>query len=66
MARARLRDRHQDSLRRKLQVLKAEQAFTIPTNEGASVFDLELRQEQLQEPKPGTSNEEEAESDEEK
>lgn len=26
MARARLRDRHQESLRRKLQVLKAEQA----------------------------------------
>lgn len=30
MARARLRDRHQESLRRKLQVLKAEQAATVP------------------------------------
>lgn len=31
MARARLRDRHQESLRRKLQVLKAEQAVVLPT-----------------------------------
>lgn len=31
MARARLRDRHQESLRRKLQVLKAEQAVVAPT-----------------------------------
>lgn len=30
MARARLRDRHQDNLRRKLQVLKAEQAVALP------------------------------------
>lgn len=37
MARARLRDRHQESLRRKLQVLKAEQAVAVPTvSEGAS------------------------------
>lgn len=37
MARARLRDRHQESLRRKLQVLKAEQAVVIPTvSEAAS------------------------------
>ncbi|XP_076272794.1 cactin, spliceosome C complex subunit [Rhynchophorus ferrugineus] len=30
MARARLRDRHQESLKRKLQVLKAEQAVSVP------------------------------------
>lgn len=30
MARARLRDRHQDNLRKKLQVLKAEQAVVTP------------------------------------
>lgn len=37
MARARLRDRHQESLRRKLQVLKAEQAVAVPTvSEAAS------------------------------
>lgn len=37
MARARLRDRHQDSLRRKLQVLKAEQAVAVPSvSEAAS------------------------------
>lgn len=30
MARARLRDRHQENLRRKLQVLKAEQAVAVP------------------------------------
>ncbi|XP_030765831.1 cactin [Sitophilus oryzae] len=32
MARARLRDRHQESLKRKLQVLKAEQAVALPEN----------------------------------
>lgn len=32
MARARLRDRHQDCLRRKLQVLKAEQAVVLPAS----------------------------------
>lgn len=30
MARARLRDRHQDNLRKKLEVLKAEQAVAAP------------------------------------
>ncbi|XP_060535456.1 splicing factor Cactin [Cylas formicarius] len=33
MARARLRDRHQESLKRKLEVLKAEQAVSLPTQE---------------------------------
>lgn len=32
MARARLRDRHQESLRRKLEVLKAEQAVATTSN----------------------------------
>lgn len=66
MARARLRDRHQDSLRRKLQVLKAEQAVTVPQNEDTSVPNVELRQEEVDVSKPGTSNEEEAGSDGEK
>lgn len=34
MARARLRDRHQDNLRRKLQVLKAEQAVAASSTDG--------------------------------
>ncbi|XP_049826511.1 cactin isoform X2 [Aethina tumida] len=34
MARARLRDRHQEGLRRKLQVLKAEQAVVVPSDTG--------------------------------
>ncbi|KAJ8938745.1 hypothetical protein NQ314_011342 [Rhamnusium bicolor] len=55
MARARLRDRHQESLRRKLQVLKAEQAVTVPqtnenTAERASTTEIES--------KAGTSQEE--------
>lgn len=36
MARARLRDRHQENLRRKLQVLKAEQAVAAPTHSEAA------------------------------
>lgn len=38
MARARLRDRHQDSLRRKLEVLKAEQA--VATTSTAEISEI--------------------------
>ncbi|CAH1114335.1 unnamed protein product [Psylliodes chrysocephalus] len=53
MARARLRDRHQESLRRKLQVLKAEQAITAPSESQSS--DSEEPISEQNEPKPGTS-----------
>ncbi|RZC34218.1 cactin [Asbolus verrucosus] len=66
MARARLRDRHQDSLRRKLQVLKAEQAVTIPSPEENVVPAAEPPLQNEPEPKPGTSNEDERSSDNEK
>ncbi|XP_018564952.1 cactin [Anoplophora glabripennis] len=54
MARARLRDRHQESLRRKLQVLKAEQAVTLPQ---PNEIHANAVGETSVEPKPGTSME---------
>jgi hypothetical protein len=66
MARARLRDRHQDSLRRKLQVLKAEQAVTVPAAEENTTPVAETHAQMEPEPKPGTSNEEDQISDNEK
>lgn len=58
MARARLRDRHQESLRRKLQVLKAEQAVTVPhANEIHLNATEEAPVNKPTEPKPGTSQE---------
>ena len=65
MARARLRDRHQDSLRRKLQVLKAEQAVTTPAPEESNAA-AESHPPSDPEPKPGPSNEEEQTSDNDK
>lgn len=50
MARARLRDRHQESLRRKLQVLKAEQAVVATDNVETTVQPSSSR-----EPKAGPS-----------
>lgn len=72
MARARLRDRHQESLKRKLQVLKAEQAVTVPetTNETSSHSSAsdQAENEGVGEVKPGTSREstDDSESDNEK
>lgn len=57
MARARLRDRHQDNLRKKLQVLKAEQAVTTPAPEENTAPLAELQPQVKPEPKPGTSQE---------
>lgn len=54
MARARLRDRHQESLRRKLEVLKAEQAVNISTSQDNPLSNQVLSNEQF-EPKPSTS-----------
>lgn len=55
MARARLRDRHQESLRRKLELLKAEQAVNIPTSqETQSSANIALSTERVQ-AVPGTS-----------
>ncbi|CAH0552011.1 unnamed protein product [Brassicogethes aeneus] len=63
MARARLRDRHQDSLRRKLQVLKAEQAVVVPSAQ-SETQDSDKQSPDVQpgpsnEEDPGTENEEE-------
>ncbi|ENN71807.1 cactin [Dendroctonus ponderosae] len=56
IARARLRDRHQQSLKRKLQVLKAEQAVTLPEAiEEQSKQSTESEEEKLPEAQPGTS-----------
>lgn len=56
IARARLRDRHQESLKRKLQVLKAEQAVTLPeATEEQSKQSTESEEEKLPEAQPGTS-----------
>ncbi|KAB0804053.1 hypothetical protein PPYR_01023 [Photinus pyralis] len=67
MARARLRDRHQDNLRRKLQVLKAEQAVaasnvdTVETNEDSEdVASIKIEEE----PEPSCSKEQEEEVEE--
>ncbi|XP_028130459.2 LOW QUALITY PROTEIN: cactin [Diabrotica virgifera virgifera] len=58
MARARLRDRHQESLRRKLQVLKAEQAIIVTApSESHSSGGEEAPTKDVQEPKPGPSQE---------
>ncbi|XP_044265540.1 cactin isoform X1 [Tribolium madens] len=65
MARARLRDRHQESLRRKLQVLKAEQAVTTPAPEETGSF-IEAQVKDVPEPKPGTSQEEKSDDENEK
>ncbi|KYB26352.1 splicing factor Cactin [Tribolium castaneum] len=65
MARARLRDRHQDSLRRKLQVLKAEQAVTTPAPEETTPS-TESHVKEEPEPKPGTSQEEKSDDENEK
>ena len=61
MARARLRDRHQENLRRKLEVLKAEQAVTLPVSseiadyiEQASVTSSKIEHDVKQE-EPGPS-----------
>ncbi|CAG9858584.1 unnamed protein product [Phyllotreta striolata] len=54
MARARLRDRHQDSLRRKLQVLKAEQAITGVGQSHSETHSTD-NEETTSEPKPSTS-----------
>lgn len=55
MARARLRDRHQESLRRKLELLKAEQAVNISApHESLSASVGESSNERI-EPKPTTS-----------
>ncbi|CAG9770494.1 unnamed protein product [Ceutorhynchus assimilis] len=65
MARARLRDRHQLSLKRKLQVLKAEQAVTVPE---INAENSNQSSQSPQESKPGTSQESadnESQSDEE-
>ncbi|KAJ8924137.1 hypothetical protein NQ315_006921, partial [Exocentrus adspersus] len=64
MARARLRDRHQESLRRKLQVLKAEQAVTMPQT-SENVSETAGTGEQAEELRPGTSQEDEHVSDNE-
>lgn len=58
MARARLRDRHQENLRRKLEVLKAEQAVNtgVPNESNSLEVAEHIVKEEFQ-PKPGTSNE---------
>ncbi|KAJ8932562.1 hypothetical protein NQ318_011204 [Aromia moschata] len=67
MARARLRDRHQESLRRKLQVLKAEQAVTAPQANEDQLANVEDSTTNLKsEPKPGTSHEDDPVSDNER
>lgn len=55
MARARLRDRHQENLRRKLQVLKAEQAVTMPQNTENQQNIAEETSSEATEPKPSSS-----------
>ncbi|KAK5648550.1 hypothetical protein RI129_003442 [Pyrocoelia pectoralis] len=66
MARARLRDRHQDNLRRKLQVLKAEQAVaasnvdTTEPNEDSESISIKMEEE----PQPGLKKDTEEEMDE--
>ncbi|XP_022910176.2 splicing factor Cactin [Onthophagus taurus] len=67
MARARLRDRHQDSLRRKLEVLRAEQAVaTTSTEENVANNDGNLI-DSKEEPGPSTSKDSQEEySDDEK
>ncbi|KAL0278396.1 UNVERIFIED_CONTAM: hypothetical protein PYX00_000227 [Menopon gallinae] len=45
MARARLRDRHQDNLRRKLEMLKAEQGVQIPDSEQAQGSSISVKDE---------------------
>ncbi|KAG5894950.1 hypothetical protein JTB14_023299 [Gonioctena quinquepunctata] len=66
MARARLRDRHQDSLRRKLQVLKAEQAVVVPAQSEAASSEAE-EPSTIENPdtKPGTSQEDDRVSENE-
>ncbi len=54
LARARLRDKHKDNLRKKLQMLKAEQMTTAPTS-GKSGELSDHHDEGEQSPKPGTS-----------
>ncbi|KAJ8973811.1 hypothetical protein NQ317_014514 [Molorchus minor] len=64
MARARLRDRHQESLRRKLQVLKAEQAvttFQVSENQSNTLEDSATHS-----PTPGTSHKDEPTSENER
>lgn len=62
MARARLRDRHHDNLRQKLQVLKAEQAITAPSNNDESAGTsrenpIQSDKHQDSSGRPGTSKE---------
>lgn len=55
MARARLRDRHQENLRRKLEVLKAEQAVTVPAVAEPSTSQKEDKNT-AEDAKPSTSD----------
>lgn len=56
MARARLRDRHQESLRRKLEVLKAEQAVNISAPQDNQPNMTESSTQERSDPKPTTSS----------
>lgn len=58
MARARLRDRHQDNLRRKLEVLKAEQGVEEGEEEGTAQPTASSSTEHV-EPKPEENDESE-------
>lgn len=59
MARARLRDRHQESLRRKLELLKAEQAVNISAPQENQPHLGESSSHDNAEPKPTTSADDE-------
>ncbi|KAL1517385.1 hypothetical protein ABEB36_001154 [Hypothenemus hampei] len=62
MARARLRDRHQESLKRKLEVLKAEQAVSLPEGSSEKIYE-EIKSEPVT--TISQSSAEESQSDEE-
>ena len=56
LARARLRDKHKENLRKKLEVLKAEQAMPGPTEDSpAPLAHDEVKQEEEESPQAGTS-----------
>lgn len=59
MARARLRDRHQDNLRRKLEVLKAEQGVEEDEGEGEAEEEKEGTESSADEPEEKEKPEEE-------
>lgn len=56
MARARLRDRHQESLRRKLELLKAEQAVNITSTQESQPGVSELSSNEKVDQKPTSSS----------